>query len=411
MSSLHAFMNGTSDGVFVIGHASALLRINKKLILFDPAWGYQPFSGYWKLCPEQFNCDDIIEKIDACVISHIHDDHYNEDILKKLKCPIYIMSGRPEFEAKISQFTKQIYPIKAKETFQILDGINIKFLPSSFNPVDSSCFAWTMNYGFYHGNDNFVSLKDVDETMSEIVRIDVACVPYAYLNWYPECMEDYTVEQKKSETERLVKKMADFGIQLIRTLNPKIAIPAGANLYYCDDVNSPMNKMGISPWEFRRRCPVEMRYNVVCLTAGDYTIANQIIQKRDETSYLEEIGEMLKDSHPKNLTAEIIPQPYYITAIQKKLQKARHMVAGNIVVFPVGDWNLLISLETLQCCYTKMIPDHSNKTIITIEPYQLKEWLEGRLTYEMVVATRKFKMKRIPDEYNVKVFEFILNYL
>lgn len=409
--TLSAFMNSRSNGIFVIGHASALLRIDGKLMLFDPAWDYQPFSGYWKLAPEQINCTKILPKIDACIVSHIHDDHYDPRILKQLECPVYIMGDRPEFEAKMTEMCKQVFAIKKKDAYEIFPGIRVTFLPSSFNPVDSSCFVFSDSYSFYHGNDNFVSIDDLREVRNQIHRMDVACIPYAYLNWYPECMEDYSQEKKRSETDRLIKQMADFGIELTRILNPKCTIPAGANLYYCDDINSPMNKMGITPWEFREICPPDLRYNVCSLTAGDYAIGNHVVQKRDQASFLKDVGELLEGSSPKNLIAEVIPQPHYITKMQEKLKKARHMVDNHAVFFPIKDYFLMVSLNNLQCCYTKMIPNSCNKTIITIEPYQLKEWLEGRMTYEMVVATRKFKMRRDPDDYNVKVFEFILNYL
>src|SRR5690606_35570626 len=104
MKTLQEFISSKDNGYYHIGHASGLLRINGKLILFDPCWNYRPFSEYWSLVPEQVDCSNILPLVDLCIVSHIHDDHYTDKILAQLKCPVMIMVGRPDLAEKLSSF-------------------------------------------------------------------------------------------------------------------------------------------------------------------------------------------------------------------------------------------------------------------------------------------------------------------
>lgn len=380
-------------------------------MLFDPCWNYRPFSEYWSLEPHQWDCDSILDRVDACIISHIHDDHYSEEILRKLKCPIYIMEGRPDLTEKLSEYNGQVYEVDRSQKVSIFQDVWVYFVPHAFNPVDSSCFVSAPDLRFYHGNDNFVSYEQIVEAVRVMGMPDVATVPYAYLNWYPENLLNLSPAEKNQETQRLVRKIADAAIELIRAMQPRRVIPAGANLYYRDEINSPFNAMGITPWHFQRICPPDVADRIICLTAGDYINSRKTLQTRTEREFLQEVKRALKQNKPKNLTAFVELRYEHIPRLRAKVSKARHTVPNHEVLFAVGDKFIAVDLEHLTVELRETDASSKENHVIYIEDYQLMEWLNGHLTYEMVVATRKFKMLRRPNVYNVKVFEFILNYL
>jgi L-ascorbate metabolism protein UlaG (beta-lactamase superfamily) len=417
--NLSSFLERSRNGVFNIGHASSLLKLKDDLILLDPCWNYKPFSEYWSLEPEQYDCDEILDKVKFIIISHIHDDHYSEDILRRFKGQVVIMGDRPEFTTKLKSFGCDVIEVqKGINWFFLNERIKIRFIGHQFNPVDSSCFIVTDEFSFYHGNDNFAVLEDIKACRSELDYLDVATIPYAYLNWYPENMKEYSKEKKDSETKRLVQKMIDYANDLIKALDCKFAIPCGANLYYRDEYDSPFNVMGISPWDFKRASNhLHEKTNIMALTSGGYLsfgddlLLNESLLPRLEFQFIHEVQKALSENKPKNLNAEVILTEEHFLKFKNKVWNARHIVENNIVAFVVNDKWLCANLETKMVSIEKPFNLKFNMTIIEIEPYQLMKWLDGELTYEMVVATRKFKMIRKPDLYNVKVFEFILNYL
>ena len=92
------FLSSDEDGVYYVGHASILVRIDNKFILYDPA-GCSPDSFFysWFYYPEQYLLDEIIEVLDYVVVSHCHKDHLDPKFLKKLNNLVFI-NYCPELE-------------------------------------------------------------------------------------------------------------------------------------------------------------------------------------------------------------------------------------------------------------------------------------------------------------------------
>ena len=96
---LSKFLDSNNDGVFYIGHASILVRLNNKKFIFDVIKNTNFYNNSWLFFPSQIN-DKRIFDVDAVFVSHIHGDHYDPNLLTKLQqknIPIYILDGRPGF--------------------------------------------------------------------------------------------------------------------------------------------------------------------------------------------------------------------------------------------------------------------------------------------------------------------------
>src|SRR5471030_3534705 len=90
---------GAGNGVFYLGHASALVVLGGKKILFDPIVLSQPYDDAWVFYPPQI-VDPRWYEVDVVVVSHIHQDHYDLKFLRLLgpQVRVLIVGQRPTFE-------------------------------------------------------------------------------------------------------------------------------------------------------------------------------------------------------------------------------------------------------------------------------------------------------------------------
>ena len=125
-SDLTRFLQSNEDGVFYTGHASILVRLNNKKYLFDFINNTNFYSNSWIFFPNQI-MDNRLYDIDGIFVSHIHQDHYDPVLLRKIQkknIPIFILDGRDSF--------KKVLTVQSKATL-ILCGIDIIVSFTSFN--------------------------------------------------------------------------------------------------------------------------------------------------------------------------------------------------------------------------------------------------------------------------------------
>jgi hypothetical protein len=410
LSTLSEFIEQKEDGVFYIGHASALARISQKLILFDPYWGHsRPYGDHWCFAPAQINCDEILEKVDACFISHIHADHVCEDVLSKLKCPIFIMEGRPNLKAKLEAIcSSTIVELEKFKWAKINDQYEVYFVPHEFNAIDSSCFVRSRDFCVYHGNDNFLSLETVRKLMPEIGPVNVAMVPFAFIHWYPHLLTNITKEEREIELERLTEESWGKASIFKAHFDPDVVIPFGANLFYSGGMDHVLNKSLCSPFDI----------TLDALVTGDWAVKKDDYFKTvfnfcgdgnglagREKNWNDKVRDEVKRHFVVKKNPHVQVRWDHIKRALLKLKAAKFTVPDYSIV--VND--LVFNLDDLCVAYDQFPP--ANYIRFTIEPEQYLEWLEGRLTLEQVIGTRCFTAERVPNVYNPKVFDFMNLYL
>ena len=102
----------------------------------------------------------------------------------------------------------------------------------------------------YHGNDNFITKKSLIPFKKVVGNVDIACIPFAYINYYPYLLDSLSQKKKRSEAKRLENLFMDYGIQQSKILKPNVIIPFGSNLFHIDNPNSEMNKGVATPSDF-----------------------------------------------------------------------------------------------------------------------------------------------------------------
>ena len=103
--------------------------------------------------------DPIAFDVDAVVVSHIHQDHYDLEFLKALdgRAKIFVIGGRPAFEQDLKKNgIKNLHVIQPETTVEILDGTRLFGVTHESNGIDASAIVFNEDFCVYHGNDNYL---------------------------------------------------------------------------------------------------------------------------------------------------------------------------------------------------------------------------------------------------------------
>ena len=422
-SNLQAFYLdcGSGNGLYYMGHASVLAIFSGKRILFDPVVLSKPYGDSWVFFPPQI-VDASVFEVDVVVVSHIHQDHYDVEYLKAIdgKAKIVVIGGRPSFIAELmSQGLKSLMVVEPETLVEILDGVSIFGVLHETNGIDSSAIVFNDDFCIYHGNDNYLQPEALKKFTSVGKKIQIACIPYAYIHWYPFLME-YGPDQgdfKEIEGRRLVEMYMDDCIASVGILQPEVMIPFGANLLLDDgDVYSAINTAVNTPIEFceyaARKMP-HLAKIIRPMLAGDYCILQNeelqvvIREKLDGDAYRAQAGKFLELRPVKTPNSEwvSIDKNSFIESLQNKVAQMKDFLEDVIRIDMVylGE-NLKVEIDCLRHDarwvdeFTEAVKYHHFK----LDPIASGYWLNGG-RFEEVVGMRRFTLERVPDVYSKDV--------
>lgn len=390
-------METKDDGVFYIGHSSALVRLSGKLILCDPVWNHRPYGKFWKFVPEQIDCDSILDKVDACFISHIHEDHLCEPILRKLNCPIYIGENRPELTSRLLKTSLDIFTFPYFKWLHCLPGVQVYFIPHAFNSIDSSFFLRSNNFQVYFGNDNFLDEATCLRVQNDVGPTNVAMVPFAFIHSYPFLLQNLDETERTHEIHRLNWQSLDQAGLFLSIFPVQKLIPFGANLFYDDGADHILNSSLVSPFTFATRAPF----------AGSWF--TEINEKYMGPSTDNIWKQFLEDELTKKQDYIVfdIGLNFGLTMINERLKKTAPLSFDHEIA--IND-SIIINAKTCGIKSMDRPPKDPFHRFMVDGPI-LKEWLDGKLTFEQVIGTRRFVYWRYPNEYNQPAWEWIMRNL
>ncbi len=391
MSSLKDFMSSKDDGVFVIGHSSALSRLDGFLYLVDPVWGdYKPYENFvfW---PRQVDCYDILQQVSGVIVTHEHQDHWSPEILKQLECPVYLMAGRPHIKDTISKYAKIVEEIQPYTWTQLRGGADVFFSEHSFNKIDSLPFLRGKHSCFSFGSDCFLDEKKINEIKRAIPQIDVSLVPWAFIHFWPFLQTDISEEFRNQEINRMVKQSEEQAKLFVDAFNPKIAIGTGADLYYDTAPSDILNRHLIAGVY-----PSFLEHAI----AGSYVINGKLVSGEHKEPF------PAHASAPLDLaTYEIIPEWHQLLRKKTSLVDAPIIHGYEIIVNQT-----VIDLQTKNVFHRQ---EWGNKPYYRFnfdKPIYL-DWLNGKRTLENCIGTRRFEFCRNPDVYRKDLFAHFQEYL
>ena len=424
---LTIFLNSDDDGVFYTGHASILVRLNKKKYLFDYINNTNFYRNSWIFFPNQI-IDNRLFDVDGVFVSHIHQDHYDPNLLRKFQkknIPIYILDGRPGFKNSLKKERIKAKYIQVKKKTYINKDTWVYGCLHEYNDIDSSMLISNNKLSVYHGNDNFITNKTLIPFKKKVGSIDVACIPFAYINYYPYLLNGISKKINKSEATRIENLFMNYGIQQSRILKPKIIIPFGSNLFHLDNPKCEMNRGVATPSDFvnyAKKKDKSFYKNYKTMLSGSFLLKkdNKIKLSYEEISQKKFNNELIKFTNKKkkllkkNKKIKIINiNKIKLKVICEKIKKNKNKVNHNIVVSPKSkkDTKIIINLRNdtvIQVKQTK-IPEKCHYFIVEDNEFNL--WLNNKITFEEVLGTRRFRYNRNPNIYRVEINQIYTNFL
>ena len=426
-TNLTKFLDNDDDGVFYVGHASILVRLNKKKYLFDVIKNTNFYNNSWLFFPSQVN-DKRIYDVDGVFVSHIHGDHYDPKLLinfQKKNIPIYILNGRPSFNQDLKKRKIKVIKIPINRKFNIDKNIWVYGCLHEYNDIDSSLVISNDNLSVYHGNDNFITQKTLTPFSKKVGKIDVGCIPFAFIHYYPYLLNSLKKKENKLEGTRLENQFMNYGIQQSKILNPKIIIPFGSNLFHLDDPKSQMNKAVATPVDFvnyAKKKHKRIKNNYKTMLSSSFCLKNKdSIRCYYENITSKKFNKMLEFFtikkknllNYKKITKKTKISKNFLKILRKKISKNKNKIDHKILVSNESQKNTKICVNiinnTVSILNKNELPLNSHYFIV--QDVEFNQWLNNKITFEEVLGTRRFRYERNPNTYNVKINSIYTNYL
>ena len=260
-------------------------------ILCDPWIVDGVFEGSWFHYPPLNTKIKDLQSVDAIYVSHVHPDHYDDRNFEfKKDIPIIILNEGPNFLKKNLEkkgFTNLI-EIKDNETQKFREfnlTLNKPFVGHIYeesllgNLVDSSLVIENDGIIAINFNDNTPNGKACIELKKKFKEIDFALLNYNAAGPYPSCFNNLSIEEKKSEHSRILKRNFDHLCSVIPLLKPKNVLPfagsyiLGGKNYY---KNEYLGTTSVDVCADYLKKNLSFKTNVVCLRENQtFDILNQ----------------------------------------------------------------------------------------------------------------------------------------
>lgn len=432
------FFNHENDGFFYTGHASILVRLSGKRILFDPVVKSKPYGNKWVFFPEnQFS--EAVSGIDAVFVSHIHQDHYDVNFLKSISTniPIFILDGRPQFEASLVSNNIKHRVIKSFEIVEVFEGVFVYGILNRQNGVDSSCIIFNSETKFYHGNDNYCSLTDLRDARELVGSVDFGFIPFAYINWYPGLIGSLSCSEKRAESRRLVQAHCDIAIAQAEILGVKKMVPFGANLFQKVDAFSDSAREILCPAEFVSYCrnrTTRPEFDLAELYAGDWAIRtsagfviNRCLNFRDGDEFRFKLNQYLTSFDDADLDQEpqssddpsisITTADVQIELLSDRWERIcdsatesfifrRDLLESDGVVAVIFEANRP-SVRVVTAKDKSFLENIDRYHMLIVPPAMLRKYVSGKVSAENIIGSRRFLMVREPEGYRPESLKII----
>ena len=281
------------------------------------------------------------------------------------------------------------------------------------------------NLSVYHGNDNFITKKSLIPFKKNVGNVDIGCIPFAFIHYYPYLLDGISKKKMLLEGRKLENKFMNYGIMQSKILKPKVVIPFGSNLFHSDNPDSDMNRAVATPIDFvhyaRKKnsrfsknyktilsgsfClkingKIKSYYETVSLNKFNNELKKFILRKKKITKYLK-LGGSSKIS-VKNLK-------FIKSKITKNKKKFNHKII--ISSLKTIDNKIMINLLNNKVDIYKEKELPNNCHYFCLENVEFQLWVNGKITFEEVLGSRRFRYIRKPNNYNVKIMQIYTNYL
>lgn len=239
--------------------SSVLVEAGGVTVLCDPWLLDGAFYGAWAHYPPlQFEPEDYAD-VDYIYVSHIHPDHCHHETLSRLDddVPVLIHDYQTDFLRKnIERHGFEVRELPHDDRVYLGGDLHLNIMAADdCDPEACGSYfgcAWWMESAsggrggstqidslgvFDDGEHVLVNANDCRWPMSQAVchrvrnqygDVDMLLMQYGAANFYPQCMGDYSHEEKLAAKSRVAIEMLDDAAAFIEVLEPDYYMPFAA---------------------------------------------------------------------------------------------------------------------------------------------------------------------------------------
>jgi len=221
-----------------LGHAGFVYQFRNTSILMDP-WFFQAFCWSWFPFPNnRWMLEDVTQySYDYLYISHLHEDHFDERVLKQVPktvtiiCADYV-SKTLELRFRELGFNK-IMPLSHLQSCTLSDGVKVTMILDLSAKEDSGLLIESPLAG-RETPHRFLHLNDLNTRQSELPKnVDILSSQFAGAQWYPGAYH-YDDEDQKKISAKILNSLFNVLSNKVKATEAKALIPSAGVACFLD---------------------------------------------------------------------------------------------------------------------------------------------------------------------------------
>lgn len=412
------------------GHASLLVERNGVSLVIDPWFSATgAFVNSWFQFPDNTDIDlGPIRAADYVFITHSHADHLDLDFIRSLSTRTKILipqysNGR--LRNIVSQEVKnQVIELPSKKSFTLAEGFDVCPVPQSV-PYQEDCalVIKTPERTILNANDTKIAPHDL-AWIKENYSPEYLFIQYSGASWHP-FVYNYSIDRKIVLAQKKIKNKYHHVWATLEGAGAKFVVPFAGPPCFLNDDHFDLNFSDDSYFptirDFLEHAEAKgSSASVCCLTPAevmpwldDYSdFSRKAIAKppyAHKREYLEEyrarrkelIKESLQKNHPDDGLPNFAASKKFFEPLMSASAYLRGRIGGAVLLESVGRINEAILLDFPKA--KGQVRNYAGEPWIykfTISAPILKAALSGKLLWEDLFLSLRFKADRNPDSYN-----------
>ena len=209
-------------------------------VLCDPWFNDGVFLGSWCLATELHRVPQPYDDFDAVYVSHVHPDHFDEAFLAGLprSVPLVVPAEAivPILAPKLraAGFT-DVRALQDRQQTTFGDLTLTLFEPFQRNPfddhaelpnfLDSALLFDDGHHRFLNTNDNLPTPEALRLIDAQFGTPHVTTLLYNSAGFYPQCVDDLSEEEKRTESGRVLQRALDACLELAKASRSEAVVP------------------------------------------------------------------------------------------------------------------------------------------------------------------------------------------
>ncbi|WP_431879485.1 MBL fold metallo-hydrolase [Amycolatopsis sacchari] len=403
-----------------LGHAGFVVEHRGTRILMDP-WFFPAFLGSWFPYPDnRFLLDDVVSgEFDYLYVSHAHEDHYDEKLLRRLDRSTKVIVAKYRSKVMVRHFRdlgfENVTALAHRESLELGPGLTATMLLDTSHKEDSGLLLDLDGF-------RFLDLNDCNTPMSELPGdVDLLAAQFSGAMWYPNCY-DYPPAVMAEKVAGVRADLMDTLYRKVKLTGAKAYLPSAGPACFLDPELAQYNDRDatIFPvWEqvadgFAQACPES---DVVRLGPGDHLDVGDGIAvhaggplEEDLDAYRErrrdEWAEFHAGPEPEVSLPEIEQYFHTLQTWNKRFlgdfSKDIRLVAGT------ADWDVRLGRLAEHFVIEGEEPYDPEYTLL-VSPRVLRAIVDGRTGWEEALLSMRIGLHREPDVFDL-TFMGLLRY-